>query len=190
MIDNFQLNAQATRLQVPLIYGVDAVHGHNNVIGATILPHNIGMGATRDPELSRRAGEVTATEVRATGIPWDFAPCVCVIRDDRWGRAYEGFGEDPALVKAMATVITGMQGKADGSQLKQNTHVLATAKHYVGDGGTTYGSSTTGSYKIDQGVTEVTPQQLRGDPPRPVQDVGRPGRRHRDAVVLERRHHR
>ncbi len=99
MIDTFQLNAQATRLQIPLIYGVDAVHGHNNVIGATILPHNIGLGATRDPDLARRTGEVTATEVRATGVPWDFAPCVCVVRDDRWGRAYEGFGEDPALVK-------------------------------------------------------------------------------------------
>ncbi|MFG1815909.1 glycoside hydrolase family 3 N-terminal domain-containing protein [Kribbella sp. NPDC049174] len=160
MIDNFQLNAQATRLQIPLIYGVDAVHGHNNLVGATILPHNIGLGATRDPDLARRTGEVTATEVRATGIPWDFAPCVCVVRDDRWGRAYEGYGEDPALVQSMATVITGMQGKADGSQLKQNNRVLATAKHFVGDGGTTYGSSTTGSYKIDQGITEVTRQQL------------------------------
>ncbi|TDD21474.1 glycosyl hydrolase [Kribbella turkmenica] len=160
MIDTFQLHAQATRLQIPLIYGVDAVHGHNNVVGATILPHNIGLGATRDPDLARRTGEVTATEVRATGIPWDFAPCVCVVRDDRWGRAYEGYGEDPALVRSMATVITGMQGKADGSQLKQNNKVLATAKHFVGDGGTTFGSSTTGSYTIDQGITEVTRQQL------------------------------
>lgn len=175
MIDTYQLNAQATRLQVPLIYGVDAVHGHNNVIGATILPHNIGIGAARDPELSRRTGVVTATEVRATGVPWDFAPCVCVTRDDRWGRAYEAFGEDPALVKAMATVIEGMQGKADGSQLKQNTRVLATAKHYVGDGGTTYGSSTTGSYTIDQGVTEVTRQQLEAihlDPFKTSVDLG------------------
>ncbi len=175
MIDSFQLNAQATRLQVPLIYGVDAVHGHNNVIGATILPHNIGMGATRDQDLSRRSGELTATEVRATGVPWDFAPCVCVVRDDRWGRSYEGFSEDPALVKVMASVITGMQGKADGSQLDQNNHVLASAKHYVGDGGTTYGSSTTGSYKIDQGVTEVTQQQLEAihlDPFKTSVDLG------------------
>ncbi|HEY4571841.1 MAG TPA: glycoside hydrolase family 3 N-terminal domain-containing protein [Kribbella sp.] len=160
MIDTFQLNAQATRLQIPLIYGVDAVHGHNNVVGATILPHNIAIGATRDPDLARRTGEVTATEVRATGIPWDFAPCVCVVRDDRWGRAYEGYSEDPALVQSMATVVTGLQGKADGSQLARNNHVLATAKHFVGDGGTTYGTSTTGSYKIDQGITEVTRQQL------------------------------
>src|SRR4051794_3590926 len=160
MIDTSQLNAQATRLQIPLIYGVDAVHGHNNVVGATILPHNIAIGATRDPDLARRTGEVTATEVRATGIPWDFAPCVCVVRDDRWGRAYEGYSEDPALVQSMATVVTGLQGKADGSQLARNNHVLATAKHFVGDGGTTYGTSTTGSYKIDQGITEVTRQQL------------------------------
>ncbi|TDU90667.1 beta-glucosidase [Kribbella voronezhensis] len=175
MIDTFQLNAQATRLQVPLIYGVDAVHGHNNVVGATILPHNIGMGATHDPDLSRRAGELTATEVRATGVPWDFAPCVCVVRDDRWGRSYEGISEDPALVKAMATVITGMQGKADGTELAQSNHVLATAKHYVGDGGTTYGSSTTGNYKIDQGVTEVTQQQLEAihlDPFKTAVDLG------------------
>ncbi|WBQ06204.1 glycoside hydrolase family 3 N-terminal domain-containing protein [Kribbella sp. CA-293567] len=160
MIDSFQLNAQATRLQVPLIYGVDAVHGHNNVIGATILPHNIGIGATHDADLARKTGEVTATEVRATGIPWDFAPCVCVVRDDRWGRSYEGFSEDPALVKVMASVITGMQGKADGSELGQYKRVLASAKHYVGDGGTTYGSSGTGSYKIDQGITKVTQKQL------------------------------
>lgn len=160
MIDTFQLNAQATRLQVPLIYGVDAVHGHNNVIGATILPHNIGIGATHDEELAQKTGQVTAAEVRATGIPWDFAPCLCVVRDDRWGRSYEGYSEDPALVKVMASVITGMQGKADGSELGQYNKVLATAKHYVGDGGTTYGSSTTGSYKIDQGVTKVTQKQL------------------------------
>ncbi|MFK4082592.1 glycoside hydrolase family 3 N-terminal domain-containing protein [Kribbella sp. NPDC020789] len=160
MIDTFQRTAQATRLQIPLIYGVDAVHGHNNVVGATILPHNIGLGSTRDPDLARRTGEVTASEVRATGIPWDFAPCVCVVRDDRWGRAYEAFGEDPALVKSMATVITGMQGKADGSQLKNTDRVLATAKHYAGDGGTTYGSSTTGGYKLDQGVTQVTREEL------------------------------
>ncbi|TDD46635.1 glycosyl hydrolase [Kribbella antibiotica] len=160
MIDNFQLSAQATRLQIPLIYGVDAVHGHNNVIGATILPHNIGLGSTRDPDLARRTGEVTATEVRATGVPWDFAPCVCVVRDDRWGRAYEGYGEDPALVNSMSTVITGMQGKADGSQLKNKDRVLASAKHYAGDGGTAYGSATTGGYKLDQGITKVTREEL------------------------------
>lgn len=95
MVDTYQLRAQATRFQIPLIYGVDAVHGHNNVIGSTIMPHNIGIGATRDPAVAARTGAVTAKEVRATGIPWDFAPCLCVTRDERWGRSYEAFGEDP-----------------------------------------------------------------------------------------------
>ncbi|MER5664006.1 glycoside hydrolase family 3 protein [Streptomyces mirabilis] len=160
MIDAFQLRAQATRFQIPLIYGVDAVHGHNNLTGATIMPHNIGIGATRDPQLAERTGSVTAAEVRATGIPWDFAPCLCVTRDERWGRSYESFGEDPALVESMETMIQGLQGAANGKDLKDNDKVLATAKHFVGDGGTEYGSSTTGSYTIDQGVTKVTRQQL------------------------------
>ncbi|MEU6195515.1 glycoside hydrolase family 3 N-terminal domain-containing protein [Streptomyces sp. NPDC047061] len=160
MIDSFQLRAQATRYQIPLIYGVDAVHGHNNLAGATIMPHNIGIGATRDPGLAEKTGAVTASEVRATGIPWDFAPCLCVTRDERWGRSYESFGEDPALVKSMETIIQGLQGRADGRDLKDDDKVLATAKHFVGDGGTAYGSSTTGSYTVDQGVTTVTRQQL------------------------------
>ncbi|MFI6209600.1 glycoside hydrolase family 3 N-terminal domain-containing protein [Streptomyces sp. NPDC051041] len=160
MIDSFQLRTRATRLQIPLIYGVDAVHGHNNVAGATIMPHNIGLGATRDPRLAQETAAVTAAEVRATGIPWDFAPCLCVARDDRWGRTYESFGEDPALVDAMATVVQGLQGRADGRDLDRADKVLATAKHFVGDGGTAYGSSTTGTYTIDQGVTRVTRQEL------------------------------
>ncbi|MEU2926557.1 glycoside hydrolase family 3 N-terminal domain-containing protein [Streptomyces sp. NPDC007251] len=160
MIDGFQLRAQATRFQVPLIYGVDAVHGHNNLAGATIMPHNIGIGASRDPQLAQDTGSVTAAEVRATGIPWDFAPCLCVSRDERWGRSYESFGEDPALVQSMETMIQGLQGSADGRDLSRNDKVLATAKHFVGDGGTAYGSSTTGTYTIDQGVTTVTRQQL------------------------------
>ncbi|MFI1166763.1 glycoside hydrolase family 3 N-terminal domain-containing protein [Streptomyces sp. NPDC020801] len=160
MIDAFQLRARATRFQIPLIYGVDAVHGHNNLAGATIMPHNIGVGATRDPRLAEKAGEVTAAEVRATGVPWDFAPCLCVSRDERWGRAYESFGEDPALVQSMETVIQGLQGRSDGRDLSRDDKVLATAKHFAGDGGTEYGSSTTGTYTIDQGVTKVTGQQL------------------------------
>jgi beta-glucosidase len=160
MIDSFQLRAQATRFQIPLIYGVDAVHGHNNLVGATVLPHNIGIGATRDPGLARKAGAVTAAEVRATGIPWDFAPCLCVTRDERWGRSYESFGEDPALVESMETIIQGLQGARSGKDLADGDKVLATAKHFVGDGGTAYGSSSTGTYTIDQGVTRVTRQQL------------------------------
>ncbi|MFB7980782.1 glycoside hydrolase family 3 protein [Streptomyces vinaceus] len=160
MVDGYQLRTRAARLQIPLIYGVDAVHGHNNLVGSTIMPHNIGLGASRDPELAERTGAVTAAEVRATGVPWDFAPCLCVTRDERWGRSYEAFGEDPALVTSMETVIRGMQGAPDGRDLDRPDKVLATAKHYVGDGGTAYGSSTTGSYTIDQGVTRVTRQEL------------------------------
>lgn len=160
MVDAYQLRAQATRFQIPLLYGVDAVHGHNNVIGATIMPHNIGIGAGRDPELAARTGAVTAKEVRATGVPWDFAPCLCVTRDERWGRSYEAFGEDPALVTAMETVINGMQGARNGKDLDRADKVLTSAKHFVGDGGTAFGSSTTGSYTIDQGVTRVTREEL------------------------------
>ncbi|MEU9371363.1 glycoside hydrolase family 3 N-terminal domain-containing protein [Streptomyces avermitilis] len=171
MIDAFQLRAQATRFQIPLIYGVDAVHGHNNLAGATVMPHNIGLGASRDPRLAQRTGAVTAAEVRATGIPWDFAPCLCVTRDERWGRSYESFGEDPALVKSMETVIQGLQGARDGKDLKDDDKVLATAKHFVGDGGTAYGSSTTGTYTIDQGVTKVTRQELEAVQLAPYQNA-------------------
>ncbi|MFJ5044773.1 glycoside hydrolase family 3 N-terminal domain-containing protein [Streptomyces sp. NPDC088719] len=160
MTDAYQLRTRATRFQIPLLYGVDAVHGHNNVVGATIMPHNIGIGAGRDPGSAERTGAITAKEVRATGVPWSFAPCVCVTRDERWGRSYESFGEDPALVEAMETVIQGMQGRPSGKDLHRNDKVLGSAKHFVGDGGTAYGSSTTGSYTVDQGVTEVTRQEL------------------------------
>ncbi|MFC4006487.1 glycoside hydrolase family 3 N-terminal domain-containing protein [Nonomuraea purpurea] len=165
MIDAFQLQAQRTRLQVPLIYGVDAVHGHNNVAGATIFPHNVGLGATRDPALVEQTGKITAREVRATGVPWDFAPCLCVSRDDRWGRAYESFGEDPALVTRMATIVDGLQDNG----------VLATAKHYAGDGGTAYGSSTTGDYTIDQGVTKVGRKELEAVHLAPFREAVRRG---------------
>ncbi|MFJ4715574.1 glycoside hydrolase family 3 protein [Streptomyces sp. NPDC088785] len=175
MIDGFQLRAQATRFQIPLIYGVDAVHGHNNLAGATIMPHNIGIGATRDAALAERTGAVTASEVRASGVPWDFAPCLCVTRDERWGRSYESFGEDPALVRRMETMIQGFQGRADGSDLDRDDKVLATAKHFVGDGGTAYGSSTTGSYTVDQGVTTVTRKELEAVHLAPFGDAVRRG---------------
>jgi len=98
MSDNFQAQALSTRLKIPLIYGIDAVHGNNNVKDAVIFPHNIGLGCTRNPELVKRAAEVTAEEILATGLHWTFAPCVAVPRNERWGRTYEGFGEVPALV--------------------------------------------------------------------------------------------
>jgi beta-glucosidase len=149
MYDAFQNAALATPLGIPLIYGVDAVHGHNNVIGATIFPHNIGLGATRDPALVQNIGRAVAEEVSGTGIDWDFAPCLCVARNDRWGRTYESFGERPDLVSSMATIVTGLQGAA----LNAPGSVLATAKHYVGDGGTTSGT--------DQGNTQITEAELR-----------------------------
>ena len=130
MVDGFQTQALATRLQIPLIYGVDAVHGHNNVDGATLFPHNIGLGAAHDPALVEQAGMVTAVETKSTGVPWAFAPCLCVARDERWGRTYESFGEDPALVIKNETIIDGLQDNG----------VLATAKHFAGDGGTAFGS--------------------------------------------------
>jgi beta-glucosidase len=157
MIDNFQNHARATPLQIPLIYGIDSVHGDNNLQGATIFPHNIGMGATRDPALVEQDGRITATETRATGVPWAFSPCLCVTRDERWGRSYESFGEDPALVDQMATIIDGLQ---NNGQLSSNTAVAATAKHFLGDGGTRYGSSKAGTYTTDQGITYATQQQV------------------------------
>ncbi len=149
MYDGFQSAALATPLKIPLIYGVDAVHGHNNVLGATIFPHNIGLGATRDPALVQSIGRATAEEVAGTGIDWNFAPCLCVARNDRWGRTYESFGETPDLVSQMATLVTGLQG----SSLAAPGSVLATAKHFIGDGGTTSG--------VDQGNTQLTEAELR-----------------------------
>ncbi|MGI5215351.1 glycoside hydrolase family 3 protein [Plantactinospora sp. CA-290183] len=149
MYDRFQNGALATPLRIPMIYGSDAVHGHNNVVGATIFPHNIGLGATRDPELVRRIGRATAEEVAGTGVNWTFAPCLCVVRNDRWGRSYESFGEQPALVSSMTSVIEGLQG----ASLAGPASVLATAKHYLGDGGTTNGT--------DQGNTQLAEAELR-----------------------------
>ncbi|GAB3802603.1 glycoside hydrolase family 3 protein [Micromonospora zhanjiangensis] len=150
MVDAYQSYALATRLHIPLLYGVDSVHGHNNLVGATVFPHNIGLGATRDPALVREVEHVTATETRATGPQWVFAPCVCVTRDMRWGRSYESFGETPQLVEQMETAIDGFQGNG-GRDLARPDRVLATVKHYAGDGDTRFGTSTIGT--IDRGVT-------------------------------------
>jgi beta-glucosidase len=149
LYDSLQRGALATPLQIPMIYGIDAVHGNNNVAGATIFPHNIGLGATRDPELVERIGRATAEEVTGAGQDWTFAPCVCVARNDRWGRTYESYGEKPDLVSSMTTVIDGLQG----DRLDGPASVLATAKHYVGDGGTTNG--------VDQGDTQLSEAELR-----------------------------
>lgn len=154
MIDSFQEKALQTPLAIPLLYGADGVHGHNNVKGAVIFPHNIGLGATRNPELIEQVCQITAQEMMATGVFWNYAPVVAVPQDIRWGRTYEGYSENTQLVSELGTAcIRGMQS---GSPW-----VLATPKHYVGDGGTSWGSSTTGNYQIDQGVTEVDEATLR-----------------------------
>jgi beta-glucosidase len=151
MVDKFEQAALETRLHIPIIYGVDSVHGHGNLYGATVFPHNIGLGATRDPKLVEEVEAVTAEETRASGPQWVFAPCICAPQDDRWGRTYEGFGESPELVEEMETAIRGFQGPP--GHLSEPDHVLATAKHFAGDGDTVYGTSTNPSgYKIDQGV--------------------------------------
>ncbi|XP_039145853.1 beta-glucosidase BoGH3B-like [Dioscorea cayenensis subsp. rotundata] len=142
MINDFQNGCLATRLGIPMIYGIDAVHGHNNVYGSTIFPQNIGLGATRDPDLVKRIGAATALEVRATGIPYTFAPCIAVCRDPRWGRCYESYSEDQKIVQAMTEIIPGLQGDVPANYQKSypyvagKNNVAACAKHFVGDGGT------------------------------------------------------
>src|SRR4051794_31466028 len=150
MVDRYQTRALATPLGIPLIYGIDSVHGDGNMLGATVFPHNIGLGATRDPRLVRKVEHITASETRSTGPQWSFAPCICAARDDRWGRTYESFSEDPRLVEKMETAIDGLQGSR--GQLKDRDRVLATAKHFAGDGDTQYGTGN-GDYAIDQGIT-------------------------------------
>ncbi|CAL0299228.1 unnamed protein product [Lupinus luteus] len=145
MVNDFQNGALSTRLGIPMIYGIDAVHGHNNVYNATIFPHNIGLGATRDPSLMKKIGEATALEVRATGIQYAFSPCIAVCRDPRWGRCYESFSEDHKVVQAMTEIIPGLQGDIPANSPEDvpfvagKTKVAACAKHFVGDGGTTKG---------------------------------------------------
>ncbi|CAN1765336.1 Beta-glucosidase BoGH3B [Linum perenne] len=148
MVNEFQKGALSTRLGIPMIYGIDAVHGQNNVYNATIFPHNVGLGATREPELVKRIGAATALEIRATGIHYTFAPCVAVCRDPRWGRCYESYSEDPEIVKSMTELVTGLQGDPPSNSPEgfpyvagNRRHVVACAKHYVGDGGTTNGAN-------------------------------------------------
>ena len=157
MVDRFQKAALATRLHIPLLYGIDAVHGDGNMYGATVFPHNIGLGATRDPALVGEVGHITASETRASGPQWSFSPCICAPQDDRWGRTYEGFGENPNLVIQMETAIDGLQGPA--GHLGDRDRVLATAKHFAGDGDTRYDAAATG-YKIDQGISVTSRQDF------------------------------
>ncbi|XP_039137274.1 beta-glucosidase BoGH3B-like [Dioscorea cayenensis subsp. rotundata] len=161
MVNEMQKGAMSTRLGIPVVYGIDAVHGHNNVYRATIFPHNIGLGATRDPSLVKKIGAATALEVRATGIPYVFAPCVAVCRDPRWGRCYESFSEDPKLVQEMTEIIPGLQGDIPANSRKgvpfvagQNK-VAACAKHYVGDGGTHNGINENNTIISQNGLLSI-----------------------------------
>lgn len=158
MVETYQDAALSTPLGIPMLYGVDAVHGHGNLLGATIFPHQVGLGAAADPDLAERIGRATAEELAATGIRWDFGPVIAVPQDVRWGRTYEGYGQDPALVGRIGSAyLRGLQG----SDLTDPASALGTAKHYLGDGGTAWGTSTTDTYRIDQGVTTVDEATLR-----------------------------
>ena len=164
MVQGFQNEALKTRLKIPIIYGVDAVHGHGNLRNATIFPHNIGLGAAHDPDLMQKIGRATAEEMLATGIPWNFAPVLAVVQDVRWGRTYEGYSEATKLVTALSTAyIKGLQNltEADSASPGQSIFVLATPKHFIGDGATIWGSSRTEDYKLDQGNMQVPEEVLR-----------------------------
>ncbi len=138
---------------IPVFWGTDAVHGDGNLVGATLFPHNIALGATRDPELIRAIGEATAQEVRATGVEWVFGPTLAVAQDDRWGRTYESYSENPAVVREYAdAMVTGLQGEVGTDTFLDEAHVIATAKHFLADGGTEYGN--------DQGDARVDEQEL------------------------------
>lgn len=142
------------RIGIPVMWGTDAVHGHSNIMGATIFPHNIGLGMARDPDLVYRIGKATALEMLTTGVDWTFAPTIAVARNDRWGRTYESYSENPQLVAEYAPrIIEGLQGVLGSDEFLGPGRMLATAKHFVGDGGTTDG--------VDQGDTAVSQAELR-----------------------------
>jgi beta-glucosidase len=144
---------------IPVFWGTDAVHGHNNVIGATLFPHNVGLGAAHDPDLIQRIGEVTAEEVAVTGIDWTFAPTVAVVRDARWGRSYEGYSDRPQIVRAYAgRMVQGLQGTPGTGSFLDGHHVLATAKHYIGDGGTDRGIDRGDNLSSEQGLLDIHAQ--------------------------------
>jgi beta-glucosidase len=148
LTDRFQGQALSTRLGVPIVYGIDAVHGNGGVKGAVIFPHEVGLGCTRDPALLEQVGRVTALEVSGTGIHWTFAPCLAVPRDERWGRAYEGFGESPELQETLgAAVVRGLQSAPGGAA------IMACAKHFLADGGTAGGK--------DRGDAKISEEELR-----------------------------
>lgn len=159
---------QGTLPVIPVIWGSDAVHGDGKVIGATLFPHNIGLGAMRDPALMRKIGAVTALEMRVTGLDWTFAPTLAVVRDDRWGRTYESYSENPEVVASYARpLIEGLQGKVGATDWLKGAHIIATAKHFVGDGGTTNGKD-----QGDNASDEVTFRDQQAAGYRPALEAG------------------
>ena len=148
--------------KIPTMWGTDAVHGHNNVIGATLFPHNIGLGAANNPALIEQIAAATAVEVMATGIDWVFAPTVAVVRDDRWGRTYEGYSEDPAIVREYsAAIVNGLQGRADGDFLSDK-RVISTVKHFLGDGGTVDGDDQGNNIDTEKDLYNIHAQGYVG----------------------------
>ena len=163
MVNNYQDQALSTRLKIPLIYGIDAVHGHNNVVGATTFPQNIGLGCANDPELIKQINYATAVEVAATGLHWTFAPCITIPKDDRWGRQYEGFSESSELVTNLTA--SAIKGYEEALPALGGKKIAACAKHFIGDGGTTWDSGTLQEgmhkYQLDRGDTKITEKELR-----------------------------
>jgi beta-glucosidase len=155
MVNGFDVYARRTRLGIPLLYGVDGMHGHANVPGATIFPHFVGLGAAHDADLVRRVARATAEEIAATGISWVFSPNLDVVQDIRWGRTYESFGSDPSTVAVLGRAYVEGVGDHAGDS------VISTAKHYVGSGGMRWGSSSNKSFKIDQGTTSANEENMR-----------------------------
>lgn len=157
MVQSLQERALATRLSIPLLYGVDASHGHANVIGATVFPHAIGLGAAHDPDLVYRVAQVTARELLATGVRWNFVPNLDVVQDSRWGRSYESFGSNTDLVTQLGSAfVTGTH-----SVTSSEARVITTAKHFIGAGAMVWGSSSNKNFEIDQGDTIMNEDELR-----------------------------
>jgi len=168
MVQGYQEEALKTRLKIPMIYGTDAVHGHGNMKDSTVFPHSISLGATNNPELVEKIGRATAEEILASGIPWNFSPVLAVVQDVRWGRTYEGFGEETELVTRLGTAyLKGMQNlQADDSPTQgQTLFTLATPKHFLGDGGTIWASSRQNimntRYMLDQGNMQIPEEVVR-----------------------------
>lgn len=163
MVNGYQKIAMSDRLGIPIIYGIDAVHGHNNVLGATVFPHNLALGAANDADLVYRVNKATAIEVAATGIHWTFSPCITIPQDARWGRFYEGFGQTTDIVDGLTNAaILGYQDRLSNVQNKQ---VAACAKHFIGDGATVWGTGTRvdgkHTYYIDRGDVQLDDKTLR-----------------------------